>query len=332
MHKEIDSSQSVSDALPEEVAGEVHRVSIDLLLPAESPRLDGTDRQHAKMLSGQDGVLPPILVQRGSMRIVDGMHRVMAARLRGDRFIEVRFFDGDDEASFLCGVRANITHGLPLSWKDREAAAERFIRSYPQWSDRAIAAAAGISAKSVRTVRQRATDVRQHLDARIGMDGRVRPVDAAVGRQLASELLRSKPEASLREVARDAGISPTTVRDVRERLRRGEDPVPSAPQAAQNRTAAAQLAARGRNAGLPEVPSILEKMRRDPSVRHKQSGRALLGQLERHLLDVEEFVRLLDGVPPHCLVLVAQLARRCAADWSDLAERIDDENGSSVAG
>ncbi|MGW4799318.1 ParB/RepB/Spo0J family partition protein [Nonomuraea sp. NPDC004297] len=331
MHSEVVTSRDAGPALVREEP-ETRRVPIELLLPADSPRLNGTDREHAEMLAGQDCRLPPVLVQRGTMRIIDGMHRVQAARLRGELLIEVQFFDGDDEASFLRSVKANIEHGLPLSWQDREAAAERFIQAYPQWSDRAVAAAAGISAKSARSVRQRATGDGQHLDARVGLDGRVRPVDASIGRRIASELLHAKPEASLREVARRAGISPTTVRDVRERLRRGEDPVPPTLHAAPSRAAGARVPAARPAQCPPEVPSILEKMRRDPSVRHKQSGRLLLRNLERYLLDVDDFVQLLDGVPPHCLVLVAQLARRCAVDWTDLAKRIDEQTERPAAG
>lgn len=330
MHSEVETSGDAGPALVTEEV-ETRRVPIELLLPADSPRLNGTDQEHAKVLAGQDCHLPPVLVQRSTMRIIDGMHRVQAARLRGERLIEVQFFDGDDEASFLRGVKANIEHGLPLSWQDREAAAERFIRAYPQWSDRAVAAAAGISAKSARSVRQRATGDGQHLDARVGLDGRVRPVDAVIGRRIASELLRVKPGASLREVAREAGISPTTVRDVRDRLHRGEDPVPPTLHAAPGGAAARVRGVRP-NQGPPEVPFILEKIRRDPSVRHKQSGRLLLRSLERHLLDVEGFVQLLDDVPPHCLVLVAQLARRCAIDWTDLARRIDEQTERPAAG
>ncbi|MEU2424153.1 hypothetical protein ABZ619_24550 [Streptomyces sp. NPDC007851] len=39
--------------------------------------------------------------------------------------------------------------------------------------------------------------------------------------------MRQEPEASLRHIARQAGISPATVADVRRRLQRGDDPVPS---------------------------------------------------------------------------------------------------------
>jgi hypothetical protein len=59
------------------------------------------------------------------MRVLDGMHRVRAAILRGDAVIAAVFFDGDADAGFVEAVRANISHGLPLTVADRKAAVAR---------------------------------------------------------------------------------------------------------------------------------------------------------------------------------------------------------------
>ncbi|MFC7729983.1 hypothetical protein [Actinomadura keratinilytica] len=75
-------------------------------------------------------MLPPILVHRRTMRVVDGMHRLRAARLQGRCEIGVRFVDGPDADVFVAAVRANIGHGLPLSLADREAAAARCRRTW----------------------------------------------------------------------------------------------------------------------------------------------------------------------------------------------------------
>jgi hypothetical protein len=61
------------------------------------------------------------------MRVIDGMHRLRAAQLRGDHGVEVKFFDGDADEAFIAAVRANITHGLPLTLADRKAAAQRIL-------------------------------------------------------------------------------------------------------------------------------------------------------------------------------------------------------------
>ena len=195
------------------------------LLPPDSPRLAGESVEHIRLLAEVAEALPPILVHRNTMKIIDGAHRVGAARLRGETSIRVRFFDGTAEAAFVEGVRANTTNGLPLSRADREAAALRIAAIHPTWSHRAIAAASGLSDKTVKQLRLRSTGGLPHLDTRVGLDGRFRPITAAPGRERAAEALASRPDASLREIARLAGVSPGTVRNVRERLRRGEDPL-----------------------------------------------------------------------------------------------------------
>ncbi len=77
------------------------------------------------------------------MRVIDGLHRMRAARLRGDQTIEVQYFTGDDDAAFLLAVEANTAHGLPLSLSERKAAAVRLIAMFPDRSNRSIAASAG---------------------------------------------------------------------------------------------------------------------------------------------------------------------------------------------
>jgi hypothetical protein len=85
----------------------------------------GEDLSHARMLAEAEGDLPSVVLHRATMCVIDGMHRLRAAELRGDKTIAVRFFDGDDDAAFVLAVQANIAHGLPLSFADREAAAVR---------------------------------------------------------------------------------------------------------------------------------------------------------------------------------------------------------------
>jgi transposase-like protein len=217
-----------------------HAVNLDQLAVVRVPRLSlvaaGTPRQsgenlmHARMLAQSEDRLPPIVVHRSTMRIIDGMHRLHAAELRGEEEIDVRFFDGDDASSFVLAVRANVMHGLPLSLADRKAAAVRIIEFYPQWSDRMIASVSGLAAKTVASARERLTGEKQQLDSRVGRDGRTRPVDAARRKEVAARLLAENPGASLREVARQAGISAETVRGLRASLIRGADSAPPGQQ------------------------------------------------------------------------------------------------------
>jgi hypothetical protein len=71
-------------------------VSVGMLLPADSPRLDGENPDHIRLLAEATGPPPPILAHRPTMRVIDGMHRLRAAMLRGDTEIAVVFFDGTD--------------------------------------------------------------------------------------------------------------------------------------------------------------------------------------------------------------------------------------------
>src|SRR4051794_13870261 len=91
------------------------RVPLAALQPADSPRQSGEDDEHIRVLAESATRLPPIIVHRATMRVIDGMHRVGAAQLRGDETIEARFFDGTSQEAFILAVRSNITHGRPLS-------------------------------------------------------------------------------------------------------------------------------------------------------------------------------------------------------------------------
>ncbi|MBF9068080.1 ParB/RepB/Spo0J family partition protein [Streptacidiphilus fuscans] len=209
------------------VLSPVELLPIASLLPRLVPlRCDGESAEHARVLADCGGVLPPITVHRATLRVIDGTHRVRAALLRGETVIPARFFEGSESDAFVLGVESNITHGRALSADDRSAAVQRILASHPNWSDRAISAVAGLSPKTVGSIRRSVGASLPLPTVRVGRDGRSRPVDAAAGRLKASELIAENPEASLREIAKAAGISPGTVRDVRDRLRRGEDPVP----------------------------------------------------------------------------------------------------------
>ncbi|HLK00590.1 MAG TPA: ParB N-terminal domain-containing protein, partial [Streptosporangiaceae bacterium] len=186
----------------------VVRVPISALVAADSPRRAGEDPEHARTLAESGEPLPPIVVHRPTMRVIDGMHRLRAAGLCGRTDIEVRFVDGDEASSFVLAVSENVRHGLPLSLADRKAAAERIIRSYPHWSDRMVGSVTCLSGKTVSAIRQRireASGVEQPM-ATVGRDGRFRPRDGAQRREIARGLMLADPRASLRQIARQAGI------------------------------------------------------------------------------------------------------------------------------
>jgi hypothetical protein len=186
----------------------------------------GEDQAYARLLAFTPVPLPPILVERSTMRVIDGMHRVLAAGLRGENSIDVTFFDGNEAESFVAAVRANIEHGKPLNLADREHAAERIIALHPDWSDRVIGETCALAPRTVAGVRLRATSEHPQLHARMGKDGRSRPLDPIPGRQRIAQAVLDEPDASLQKLADRTGTSVGTVRDVRRRLARGESPIP----------------------------------------------------------------------------------------------------------
>lgn len=300
---------------------QVVSVPLSALTPGDSPRLAGPDLEHVERLAEIEDPLPPILVGRRTMRVIDGMHRLMAAALRGRQTIEVEFFDGSSAEAFLRAVEENVTHGLPLSQADRRAAVARIIELCPLMSDRAIAKSAGVGTRLVTLVRRELCTDQPRVAARIGRDGRLRPLDSAAGRLRAGAVIAEFPDASLREIARRAGVSPSTASDVRKRLARGEQPVPD--RAERHTGGEPDLAAKPvvvPAAAPPDPAAILAKLLRDPSLRHNERGRRLLRVLRDNALGERDWAALKAAVPTHCSPLVFELARRNSQMWFGVAQ------------
>lgn len=315
----------------------VTRVPIESIRPARSPRVGGEDLEHIERLSQTEQELPPIIVHRATMRVIDGMHRLRAAALRGQHDIEVRFFEGSEEDGFALAVRANIKHGLPLSLADRKAAGERVIASHPHLSDRLIAERTGLAAKTVAAIRQERCRKGQAPAApptRVGQDGRARPASTAEGRRAAGQLLADEPGLSLRQVAETTGISPETVRDVRKRLEEHRDPVPDRQQrrrpASRARTGHHPEAARPAQpvpaALFAELPVIVDELEADVTLRATQGGRDLLSVINANTALNNEFGAIAESitetVPAESRASVAAAAARCAEVWRTLATQL----------
>ncbi|MEU8775839.1 ParB N-terminal domain-containing protein [Streptomyces sp. NPDC048606] len=293
--------------------------------------------------------LPPVLVHRPTMRVVDGTHRIEAARMMGLDSVEVRFFDGPEEEVFLRSVAANIAHGLPLSLADRKAAALRVLASRPHLSDRTVAGHTGLDAKTVASVRRCSAVGLPALNARTGADGRVHPLDRTAERLHAAELMTKDPDLPLRAVVRETGLSLGTAHDVRRRLRLGEDPVPAGRQGAGPGRSRTPPSAGSPDPAPPTGPTPLpapavagapsprrreadERDRRrrpldtlrglagDPSLRQSESGRDFIRWMHTHFVLDEAWRKRVDAIPPHCNEAVAEMARHCSESWLRFAE------------
>jgi ParB-like nuclease family protein len=305
------------------------RVAIGSLVVTDSPRLSGENLEHIHALANAQGKLPPIIVHRASMRVLDGLHRLRAAKFRGHSEIEVQFFDGDDADAFVVAVRSNIAHGLPLSLADRKAAATRIITSHPQWSDRLIASVTGLAAGTIAELRRKSEDEVPSADIRIGLDGRARPVNSAERRRTASELLIDDPSLSLRQVARIAGISPETARDVRSRLHDGSESIPPErgrlPQVDHD-THEKKRQGHTDRAALGNFHQVVRQLKSDPTLRFTETGRTLLRLLDVHAISSARWAELCDNVPAHCKGTIANVALGCAEVWRSFSERLAEQD------
>lgn len=308
-------------------------VRVSVLKSGFSPRLNGEDPNHVQVLVDAEDPLPPILVHRASMRVIDGMHRLLAAIWRGQETILAEFFDGNEEDAYLLALKRNATHGYPLTLADRKAAVSRIVDAYPEWSDRVIAEATGISAKTVGAIRRRVAGAGGGSGTRLGKDGRVRPLDGAEGRLLASRLIESNPTAPVREIASKAGIAVSTAHDVRRRLRSGQSPLP----AKSDHKGESKLAVPSPRSdpsierrSRAESAVLLSDLKKDPSLRYNEVGRRLLLLLEANALCFDvKWEHLVEAVPERWLTAITGFADEYAAMWHALAKRLHRQQGDN---
>lgn len=294
------------------------RVPLAEIKPGDSPRRSGVDLAHARRIAASEDPLPPIMVNRGTMRVIDGMHRLNAAKIRGQEFIDVTFLEADEASAFVIAVRANIMHGLPLSLPDRKAAASRILGIYPQWSNRAVAHVSGLAPNTIAQLRSRLTEQNEQLDTRVGIDGRKRPINGEERRCLAAQLIRDNPDASLRVIAHHAGISPETARTVRAQVS-NENGAPSARHGP-------NAQATGHHVQLVSVRSseqMLRALAADPAIRSKELGRMLLQALAAsHFLD-DSGAQLAETLPDYRLGDIILASQACMNTWRRFAQRLE---------
>lgn len=314
-------------------------VPVDSLVPGFHLRMGGTDAAHVRLLVDAAGSvqLPPILVQKSGMRIIDGMHRVEVAKLRGERVIRARVVDCSDEKALVLAVRSNTLHGLPLTRADRISSAKRILGTHPDWSDRKVAGIAGLSGKSIASLRNSSPGGAQFDGKRLGRDGKRRPMVAEEGRLRAAEYIRAHPEASVRQIASETEVSLGTAHDVRQKVRRGVDlrmaepspreeqlapPVPLAATPAP--PAVTSIRARAATATAPRLAwsAVVGKLAGDPALKYTDGGRAFLRWMTQHAMHPDEWREFVDAIPERWLEEVRQTAAAMSEEWGQFANEL----------
>jgi transposase-like protein len=300
------------------VAGDAE-LPLDSLLDRPPLRVEGLDARHVATLAELDGVWPPIVVRREDRSVVDGQHRVAAARRLGLACLQVRWFDGSAEDAFVEFVRCNVGHGLPLGLAERRSAAGRILRSHPERSDRGVASVCGVSPKTVARLRgELARTAKQDGPARrVGRDGRVRPVDPAELRARITEELARRPEASLRSIAAAVGSSPETVRSVRRKLRAAERGSESDPEPTTVDTEATVLGLLERRA------RVAHRLQGDHAFATRDGGSEFIEWFDATAVEPPDGWAHLGTVPRSRIYEVADEARRRARFWGDFADSLE---------
>jgi ParB-like chromosome segregation protein Spo0J len=298
-------SACVDSTVAEVELGEA--VEIAELHPGVRLRLGEINRDHVHAIALSRGQWPPIIVRRADNTIVDGHYRYLAAIKLGYAHINCVYFSGGADSAFLEAIRRNRAHGLPLTLREREAAARQVLNLYPDWSDRRVGTTCCLAPATVRRIRAAVAGSAEQdgqLNVRLGQDGRRHPVDPRQSRDRIVTALRAQPDRSLRHIARLTGTSPATVRAVKSRL----EPEP---------------------AGKDRIPSNAEAVPRwprgwvaDAALLSAVEGKGFVSWFHRTAIR-DEWRGFLDGIPISRVYEVADEARRRATEWSEFATLLE---------
>lgn len=306
MSQMLAPAEELTEYLP--VVRRVELVEVAALRPGVTLRLGAINRDHLESVILAAGQWPPIVIRRSGNAIVDGHYRYLAAQHLGLRTLECIYFDGEADSAYVEALRCNRSHGLPLSLSERTGAARRVLDMYPEWSDRRIGATCGLAPGTVGRLRASppasGTGAVQ-TEFCVGRDGRSRPRDPKASRERIVHALQSRPDGSLREIARLTGASPATVRAVKARM--GSSPEPPYRE-------------------LPFVLPIAPAPRAwsaDTALAAAVEGARFLEWFDRTAVG-DEWRSFLQGIPVSRIYEIADEARRRAAVWQDFAGLLED--------
>jgi hypothetical protein len=302
----------------------------------EAVRSGGLDESHLQLLVESDGGWPPIVVWSGEgpasgFVVVDGAHRLEAARRLGRSVIRAVPFFGTSEEVFVESVRRNIEHGLPLTLEDRRWAARRLLSWHWDWSDRRVGSVCGLSGRTVARLRSGHLHLSSSgapelkVDVRIGRDGRSRPVRGTELRKQIRALLDEHPDASLRAIAEIAQTSHETVRRVRASQPKRDLVPATSPCAPRPHDMDLLVDMPGADAPLGSTPDGVRSEPRwttSPALLTSGDGGRFARWFESTTVS-DEWHDFVLGVPRGCIYEVVDEARRRAATWTAFASILE---------
>lgn len=142
------------------------------------------DESHvAELRLAVPGTLPPVSVYWDGTDywLVDGFHRVSAAREMGDPTIQATIKNGTRREAIRASLTANIGHGLKRSNADKRKAIDTLLadQEWSRMSDRAIAGELFVDNETVAARRSVLQTGGSASPTRVGKDGSTRPATKA---------------------------------------------------------------------------------------------------------------------------------------------------------
>ena len=200
---------------------------------------------------------------------------------------------------------------------DRHDAVKKVLLERPMWSDRRIAQECNVSPKLVGRLRS-CLKLGTPDTKRLGRDGRLRPTQPGADRTRIAAAVRARPEASLRSIASEVGVSPETVRSVKRSMMSGTE---------SGEASNASDARAPKNVPAPLFRLASSRMTppswcADTAFQSTESGVSFLEWLDRTGVHGDQAERAL-SVPISRTYEIADEARRRAQWWRVLAETLE---------
>lgn len=329
------------------MSGEVVELPVNEIGPGPLVREQRIDLDHRNLLVPVLDDVPPILVRETAKgwSLVDGQHRLAAAKEAGRPTIRATVVALDDAEALEAAIEANTTHGKPLSLVERKAAARTLVES-TKFSDRRIASICSIDERTVAAMRpaDRPTAGNGAVGRSEGSDGKQRPASpeaAKAQREAIARMLDEHPDLSANEIARRLGCSAMTVlavRKEREAPSEGAAATPPAASATPTEQPGDACVTPSPALGLaPPIPDdapttagelldpcpVPGEWRKHPAMKRTNATRDAALILDRRMpRDSEPVAAVAAGIPPELAPGLIREAHHAARFWTELADAL----------